>query len=146
MLSAAALLMTLLWAPAASAACTVSSSGVAFGSFSPLTDSTVDATGTITVNCDISVTYTLALSTGGSGGYAPRRMASGGNTMEYNLFRNATFSEIWGDSNGNNTYTVDGLVLLGNRNHTVYGRIPLSTQRTVMVGSYSDSITITVTF
>ena len=146
MILAAALLLTMLWLPKAFAACSVNDSSVAFGSFNPLTGSTVDSTGTITVSCFLQLTaYTITLSTGGSGTYSPRRMSSGGNTLDYNLFRDAGHSQIWGDGTGGSS-TVAGSLLLGNRDHTVYGRIPLSTQRDAMVGSYSDSITVTVIF
>ncbi|MGR8979207.1 MAG: Csu type fimbrial protein [Gammaproteobacteria bacterium] len=148
MIFAVALLVNMLCPSKASALllCTVSATGLSFGSFSPLTGSTVDSTATITVFCDALANYTLTLSPGGSGTYTPRRMASGGNTLEYNLYRDAGRNQIWGNGTGG-TYTVSGSIfLLGSNDHTVYGRIPLSTQRNAMVGSYSDSITVTVTY
>jgi len=45
------------------------------------------------------------------------------------------------------SHTVTGSFLLGgSRDHTVYGRIPLASQRTAVAGSYSDSITVTLTY
>jgi spore coat protein U-like protein len=145
LLLATLLLLNMLWLPKASAACSVGNSSLVFGSLNTLTDNTVDSTGTITVTCDASTPYTIALSPGSSGTYSPRRMASGGNTLDYNLYADAGYSQIWGDGTGGSS-TVAGSVLLGSRDHTVYGRIPLSTQRGAMVGSYSDSITVTVTY
>jgi spore coat protein U-like protein len=73
-------------------------------------------------------------------------MANGSNHLEYNLYRDAGYSQIWGNGTGG-SYTVnDSILIIGAKNHTVYGRIPLSTQRGAMVGSYSDSITVTVTY
>ncbi len=147
LLLAAVLLLNILWSSTATAACSVGNSSLAFGSFNTLTGSNnVDSTGTITVSCFLQLSaYTIALATGGSGTYSPRRMASGGNTLDYNLYTDAGYSQIWGDGTGG-SFTVAGSVLIGSRNHTVYGRIPLSTQRGASVGSYGDSITITITY
>jgi len=141
------LLLNMLWLPKASAlTCSVTSSGLAFGSFNPLTDTSVDSTGTITVSCLALESYTIALSPGGSGTYSPRRMANGGNYLEYNLYRDAGYSQIWGDGTGG-SYTVDdSILIIGSKDYTVYGRIPLFSQRGAMVGSYSDSITVTITY
>lgn len=147
MLLAAVLLLNMLWPSTASAACSVNNASLAFGSFSPLTGNTVDSTATITVTCALQLSsYTIALSPGGSGTYNPRRMTSGGNTLEYNLYTSAGYSQIWGDGTGGSVIVDGGSTLLGSRNHTIYGRIPLSTQRSAMIGSYSDSITVTVTY
>jgi len=147
MFLAAVLLLNMLWPPTASAACSVNNTNLAFGSFSPLTGNTVDSTATITVTCALQLSsYTIALSPGGSGTYNPRRMTSGGNTLEYNLYTSAGYSQIWGDGTGGSVIVDGGSTLLGSRNHTIYGRIPLSTQRSAMIGSYSDSITVTVTY
>jgi len=132
----------MLWLPKASATCSVGNSSLVFGSINTLTDNTVDSTGTITVTCDVSTPYTIALSPGGSGTYSPRRMASGGNTLDYNLYRDSGYSQIWGDGTGG-SYTIADSV---SKDYTVYGRIVLSTQRDAMVGSYSDSIIVTVTY
>jgi spore coat protein U-like protein len=142
LLWATLLLLNMLWLPKASAACSVGNSSLVFGSINTLTDNTVDSTGTITVTCDVSTPYTIALSPGGSGTYSPRRMASGGNTLDYNLYRDSGYSQIWGDGTGG-SYTIADSV---SKDYTVYGRIVLSTQRDAMVGSYSDSIIVTVTY
>jgi spore coat protein U-like protein len=145
LLLAVLLLLTMLWLPKAFALCSVNNPSLVFGSFNTLTDNTVDSIATITVNCDASTSYNIALSPGGSGTYSPRRMASGGNYLEYNLYTSAGHSQIWGDGSGGSS-TVAGSALTGSRDHTVYGRIPLSTQRGASVGSYSDSITVIITF
>ena len=142
------LLLTILWLPKASGDnCSVSSTNLSFGSFSPLTDSTVDSTATITVTCNKAIPYTIALSPGGSGTYSPRSMTNGGNHLAYNLYFDAGYSQVWGNGTGG-SFTVSGTIPLrfDSTDHTVYGRIPLSTQRSAEVGSYSDSITVTVTF
>ena len=101
LLLATLLLLNMLWSSKASALCSVNNSSLAFGSFNTLTGSTVDSTGTITVTCLLQLSaYTIALSPGGSGTYSPRRMASGGNTLDYNLYTDAGYSQIWGNGTG----------------------------------------------
>lgn len=141
------LLLNPLWLSKAQAACTVDSSVLVFGSFSPLVDNIVDSTGTISVTCLLQLTsYTIALSSGGSGTYSPRSMADGGNNLEYNLYTDAGYSQIWGDGTGGSAILGGGPALLGTRDHTIYGRISISTQRDAKVGTYSDQITVTITY
>jgi spore coat protein U-like protein len=132
---------------ATAASCTVSSSGVKFGSFSPLTLASVDSTGSITVNCtDVSL-YSVALSTG-NGTYSQRRMVSGDNYLAYNLYRDAACQQVWGDGISDSSFTVTLTNPSNGHNnvHTVYGRIPLSIQRAAHAGIYSDTITVTVSY
>jgi spore coat protein U-like protein len=147
-LLATLLLLIMLWLPKASGDnCDVSATSVAFGSFNTLTGSTVDSTGTITVTCNKAIPYTIGLSPGGSGTYSPRSMTNGGNQLAYNLYSDAGYSQVWGDGTGGSSRVSDSIDLrFGFKNHTVYGRIPLSTQRSAVAGSYSDSITVTVTY
>ncbi|PTR04670.1 spore coat protein U-like protein [Nitrosomonas nitrosa] len=144
---AALLLLNQLWASSTLAStCTVDSSVLSFGSFNPLTDNTVESTGTISVTCSESVFYTLSLSPGNSGSYSTRSMINSGNYLEYNLFIDAGYSQIWGDGTGG-SYTVNGLFPAeGTENHTIYGIIPLFNQRDASVGVYSDTIAVTLTY
>lgn len=140
-----------LLAPVAlQAACTVSSSGIAFGSYNPFATSPDDATGTIVLNCSAgsgSGAYGVALSVGGGGSYAARRMSSGSNLMAYQVYTSAARTTIWGNgtpgtaavSAGDNRPQVGGSTSL-----TVYGRI--AAQLVVAPGSYTDVLTITVNY
>jgi len=132
---------------AVAASCTVSSSGVNFGSFSPLTLAFVDSTGSITVNCTDVVSYSIAISPG-NGSYSQRSMSSGDYSLFYNLYRDAAHQQVWGDGSSGSSYTVTLTTPINGQNnvHTVYGRIPLGTQRAARVGIYSDTITVTVSY
>jgi len=149
-IAVALLLLTnqLIVSSASAASCTVSSSGVSFGSFSPLTLAYVDSTGSITVNCTDVSSYSISLSTGtGSGTYSQRRMVSGGYDLYYNLYWEATYQQIWGDgTSGSYPVSLNNPVNGQNYLHTIYGRIPLSSQRAAHVGTYSDTITVTVSY
>jgi spore coat protein U-like protein len=131
---------------AAAASCTVNPSTINFGSFSPLTLSYVDSTGSIAVNCTDVSSYTISFTTG-SGTYSQRRMVAGNYYLNYNLYRDTAFQQIWGDGNaGSNTVTQSNPVNGQNNLHTIYGRIPVSSQRAAHVGSYNDTITVIVSF
>ncbi len=124
------------------AKCTVSTSGLNFGSYDVFSTVNDDATGTIIVNCTNNATYTIALSSG-SGTYSSRTMTSGTTTLPYNLFLDSTHLTIWGDGS-TGTSTFSGVGTGANVSTTVYGRIPA--RQNARVGSYSDALTVTVTF
>lgn len=131
--------------------CTVTALPVVFGSYSPLSVSATDSTGNINVTCtavlSIAVGYTISLSAGVSGAYAPRQMAAGAARLNYNLYTGSARSTIWGDG-GSGTATVSDSYALGlllvSRDYPVYGRIPA--QQNVPAGAYADTITVTVTY
>ena len=134
--------------------CTVGATSTAFGVYAPSAASPTDSTGAITVTCSpnivsLPITYTVALSSGGAGSYASRRMASGANTLLYQLYSNATHATVWGDGTAA-TSVVGGGFTLGlifpvSATHTVYGRMP-ALQSGAVAGGYSDTITVTLTF
>jgi spore coat protein U-like protein len=123
-------------------ACGVSAQGVNFGSYDPFGRSNLDGAGNIAVTCDLGVTYTIALSSGG-GAYAARVMANGAYSLEYNLYSDAARILVWGDGNGG-TATVGGSGAGTATNVTIYGRIPAA--QNAHVGNYSDNVVVTVTF
>jgi spore coat protein U-like protein len=145
------LALVVLSTAARAQSCNVSATSVSFGSYNVFNASPLDATGRITVHCTglvgLLVSYDIKLSTSLSGSYAPRQMASGANRLNYNLYTNATRLTVWGDGSAGTSFVSGSitLVLLGvTRIHTVYGRVPAL--QNVSVGSYSDNITVTLTF
>ena len=148
-LSFLALLPLFAFAPRADAlTCTFSSvTGVNFGSYDVFSASPTKATGSITYSCrTISGVHFMVmnLSTGSSGTFANRTLRSGGNVLNYNLYPDAANSQVWGDGNGTTyQFSIDPV----DRNvHTltVYGTIPPG--QNVGVGSYTDTITVTMNF
>lgn len=135
--------------------CTAAATAVAFGSYDPF-GAAVNATGNVRVTCSAllnlgTINYTIALDKGTySAGFDPRQMGSGANRLNYNLYTSNSYGTIWGDGSPG-TATVDGaitlLILLSSvsADHPVYGQIPGS-QTTTQVGSYSDTIFVTVTY
>lgn len=120
--------------------CSVSVVNVAFASYDVFTPTATNSTGTVKVNCSASATYAISLSAG-AGTFASRVMLSGSYELNYNLYTTSRHLTIWGDGTSG-TVTINGT---GKRaSHTVYGLIPAL--QNVPVGSYSDTVTVTVTF
>ncbi len=128
--------------------CVINSAGaMAFGSYDvnlgAVTDSSV-----ISVNCTKNDTYTIALSYGGTGNAANRIMLNAGNQLNYNLYTDSGYTKVWNNTCGGPNNCDGGTGAgpgAGNaQTYTVYGQIPAG--QNAVAGSYSDSITVTVTF
>ncbi len=138
--------------------CSVTASGVAFGVYDPSLATPDDTTGSIVVTCVYTgpggadtANYTVTLSTGTGGGYAPRNLAAGASRLGYNLFRDAARTQVWGNASAGTTIITGSLKVgpgVGNRTatatHVVYGRIPQL--QDADTGNYTDSILVTLTF
>jgi spore coat protein U-like protein len=104
----------------------------------------VDQTSTIQVTCTNTTPYNVGLDAGtGSGAtVATRKLTSGGATVNYSLYSDSAHSTVWGTTIG--TDTVAATASGSGQNYTVYGRVP--PQTTPAPGTYSDTITVTVTY
>lgn len=134
----------------AAVSCIFSASGVSFGNYDVLNPSPVLSNGTITFSCSSipagGVNVTIALDRGLHSAVFPNRnLAKGAVLLGYNLYQDAALTVIWG--NGNNGTSKYGPISVTNTNPvtlTMYGRIPAN--QDVTAGSYSDTITATMTF
>ena len=123
-------------------ACTLNVTGVNFGSYDVFSNTPLDSTGNIDVNCPSGVGYSMALTAGG-GTHTQRVMGSGAHRLNYNLYIAANRAVVWGDAiSGGATESGSGTGM--NVNHVVYGRIP--PRQNVRAGSYSDTINLIITF
>jgi len=86
------------------------------------------------------VPYQIHLDAGlHSGGvFHPRRMGLAAATLSYNLYRESTRTEVWGDGS-NSTSVITGT---GTTTHTLYGRV--SALQTPAAGEYTDAVVVTV--
>ena len=123
-------------------ACTLNVTGVNFGSYDVFSNTPLDSTGNIDVNCPSGVGYSIELSEGG-GTHTQRVMGSGAHRLNYNLYTAANRAVVWGDATSG-TVTVNGTGIGVNVNHGVYGRIPAL--QNVHSGSYSDIIILELSF
>lgn len=134
--------------------CSVVVTNIVFASYNPMAFGNTDSTGTIKVTCGgvagLAIPFTIDLGNGGGTSFATRRMASGSNTLSYNVYTDSGRTTVWGDgtnstSRGSGSVTLDIAGLTPGQTFTVYGRIP-GRQLTVPPATYTDSLAITVTY
>jgi len=132
--------------------CSSATNPVAFGLYDPQSSAHVDNTGSITVTCQATVSlligYSVKLSAGSSGAYSQRKMLSGTNSLNYQVYTDAARTSIWGDGSSSTGFIADGYLLQVLtpvvRTYTVYGRVPGS--QNVKAGSYLDTLTVLITY
>jgi spore coat protein U-like protein len=103
-----------------------------------------DAQTNFAVQCTNATAFHVGLDAGSSAGgsVATRLMTSGGGAVGYQLYSNAARTTNWGNTVG--TDTVSGAGSGSALNLTVYGRV--APQSTPAPGTYSDTVTVTVTY
>jgi spore coat protein U-like protein len=152
------LLATLMIVPSEAAttvSCTAAATGIAFGIYSPLSAAPNPSTGSLKVTCTghgtgtANVTVNVTLSTGLSNSYATRKMFSGANSLNYNIYWSTAYNQIIGDGSGGSFAgsTQPFTVPAGGTNFatgTFYGLAPAG--QDVAPGSYADVITVTVSY
>lgn len=131
--------------------CLVAANALAFGTYAA-GGGNVDVSSTLSVRCTKNTAYTVALNAGTTTGgtLAQRLMGNGTDTLQYNLYTSAARTTVWGDGTASSA-TVPGTgagLAAGNAvTHTVYGRLTDSAaNQAASAGSYSDTITVTVTY
>jgi spore coat protein U-like protein len=130
--------------------CTIdASAGLAFGAYDPIVankSSDLTGDGSISVICTNGSAVTIELDGGqnedGAAPAAPaRRMADGANFLSYTLYSDAGLSTLWATGAA---VDVDDTGTGVASSHTVYGSV--AQDQNVPVGSYSDTVSATVTF
>jgi spore coat protein U-like protein len=104
----------------------------------------VDNTGSFNVQCTNGTPYQIGLNDGLHASGGVRRMNFGTEHLNYQLFTDSYGGTAWGNANGSTTkqsQTGDGDV----QQHDVYGRVP-SGQTAPTPGTYTDTVTITITY
>jgi spore coat protein U-like protein len=83
----------------------------------------------------------LELDGGGAADVAARKLRSGTNVLNYNLYRDSNRTALFGTGTNARTATLTGV---SSGIFSVFGRIPKS--QAVPVGTYTDTVNITLTF
>jgi spore coat protein U-like protein len=129
--------------------CAATATALPFGAYTPGTGALTNNS-TISVKCTKNTPYTVALNAGTTtgGAFTQRLMASGTNTLQYNLYTTAAFGTVFGDGTGATaTSAGTGAGVATANTVTVYGQLLDSTANQAAVpGAYSDTITVTVTY
>ncbi|MFZ9405995.1 MAG: spore coat U domain-containing protein [Burkholderiaceae bacterium] len=123
---------------------TLTTNALAFGTYDPTSATATDASATLSIKCSQGAAITVDLNAGTTAGatVAQRKLASGANTLNYNLYTSAARTTVWG---GANTVSGTGQGLDTATSFTVHGRIAAG-QTQAAPGSYSDTITVTVSY
>jgi spore coat protein U-like protein len=156
-LRALGVLLAVAWAgPAAAATCTLSSTTLPFGTY-PITTADV-TTATVTVSCtkqtgDTTFTYDVRLNIGG-GSFTTRTLASGANTLNFNIYRDLANTQIWGTgaspstvNTGSFNFTPVAVGTTLTQTFTAYGTIPahsLTNSNDQPPGTYTRDIIATL--
>ena len=124
--------------------CRINTTNIGFGN-NGLLNTVLSANGSISVQCTNGSPYTIALDKGSTptGTLTDRQMKSGSNVVHYQLYKEAAFANVWGDSTSG-TALVSGTGTGNSQTWTVYAKVPIQT--TPAVGTYTDTITATVSF
>jgi spore coat protein U-like protein len=127
--------------------CIISAAPLAFSNYDPLVDHETtprDATGSVTIRCTKGSNPTVALDLGLTPAGSTRRMSNGGTEfLNYELYKEAARTNVWGASGGA-VVNPGASTSLAPRTLTVFGRIAAA--QDVATGNYSDTVVATVTF
>ena len=119
--------------------CTVSANNLSFGSYTGAQD---DVTSTVGANCTTGTAYTLSMSNGNNYAGGSRRVAAGGgNYLNYAIYTDAAHTTNWDTTAG---HTVAGTGNGAVQSINMYGSMPAG--QTGAVGTYNDTITVTITY
>jgi len=132
--------------------CTISAgTPLDFGNYDAISANAASAknvSGTVGITCTTGTSATVMLGQGsnadtGSTDAAPvRRMKNGSSYLSYGLFKDVGLGTTWGNTVG----TGQGYTGTGSADTiTVYGSVPAA-QNAAPVGSYSDTVVVTVSF
>jgi spore coat protein U-like protein len=132
--------------------CNVSAAALNFGSSPSTIAANIDSTTTITVQCTNTTPYSIGLGSGINASGSQRRVQVGatGNYLNYGLYTDAAYSNAWAATTSTTSCTAGvstcylGTGTGSNQNITVYGRVP--SQTAPVVGTFTDTVVVTVTF
>lgn len=122
--------------------CTVSAGNLSFGSYDSTAATDVTASSSITVTCSLGTPYSVGLDAGLYASGGNRRMANGADRLGYALYRDAAHTLVFGSIAALLGVSDVGTGLA--QSITVYGS--LAAGQVVPLGSYADTITVTVEY
>ena len=133
------------------ASCTVSAATLDFGTQTLIDIGTdIDTSALLTVTCTNNQPYNVALNAGlhdAAGGITARKMKIGAttDTINYQLYRDSGRTQVWGVTTAGTPDVVSDTGSGDAKTHEVFGRVP-SGQTNPKVGTYNDTITVTVNY
>ncbi len=129
--------------------CLISATALTFQPYVP-GGGAVTGTSRVSLRCTNGAIYAVGLSAGSTSGttMSQRLLASGTNTLQYNLYTSNAYNAVWGDGSGGSS------VVAGYSSGfatpialTVYGQVPDSAaNKTAPAGTYSDTIIVVLSY
>jgi spore coat protein U-like protein len=130
------------------ASCSITANDLNFGSLTSTNTGTTDVATSVDVTCTADSPFNVGIDYGvNTLGFTTRRMASGGNFLTYDVYKDNTYITAFGPVSTYNTANNFNSPLTGNSGTTnipIYGRI--LQQSTPASGSYSDTLTVSVNY
>lgn len=144
-------LIMIFWFPHSAQAavnCRINTVAVAFGSYDVFSSSVLTSVGNVNIRC-VGIgrgtsPVSVSLNPGNSGNFQPRKMFSGLETLNYNLYLDPGGSQIWGDGTGGTQMFSATSSNNQTMNLPIFGRMPAG--QDVSVGIYTDTIIATINF
>ena len=134
------------------ASCTINAATLDFGTNAgtALLSGNTDASTTVSVTCTNGTPYAVGMDTGANASASQRRMKSGANFINYNLYVDAARTNAWTTSASATTCTAANSCYLGTgdgiaQSISIYGRVP-TVPLAPAPGSYTDTVTMTITY
>jgi spore coat protein U-like protein len=134
------------------AACTINAAALTFPATpgTSLLAAAVTGSTTVSVTCTSGSPYAIGMSNGGNYANSTRNMASGGNLIGYGLYVDPAYTYPWTTAAGNSACTTANDCYLGTGNGSaqsvsIYGQVPIIATAPPS-GTYSDTVTMTITF
>lgn len=125
--------------------CSISTTGLAFGTYNVFSPTPLDSTATITYSCNGNADITISLDKGGASTFATRRVLKGAEQLLYNLYPSAAYGTIWGDGTSSTfLYSRNNVPNNSAQTLTIFGRMPAG--QDVTAGSYSNTVTVTINY
>ena len=128
--------------------CNLATTPLAFGTYDPVgSNASADlrASTHLTVVCSSGATPTIGIGFGNNtpGIGTTRAMSSGSDKLSYEIYKDSGLTQVWTDS-GSGIFSLGTIPSVLPQTVPVYGRIPAG--QNVSLGSYSDTLTVTVNF
>eukprot|EP01037_Dinobryon_pediforme_P012614 gene12614-12704_t len=134
------------------ASCTINTGTLTFPSTpgTSLVSAAVTANTTVSLSCTTGSSYSVAMDSGSNSLASQRRMKSGTNYINYNLFTDAAYLNAWTTVTNSTTCTTLNSCSLGlgtglAQTISVFGQVP-AVATAPAPGTYTDTVTMTINY
>jgi spore coat protein U-like protein len=134
------------------ASCTINAATLDFGSNpgTTLVSSAINGSTTVSVTCTNGSPYSIGMDNGANVSGSQRRMKSGANFLNYNLYTDAARLDAWTTASSSTTCTTTNSCALGTGNGSaqsvnIYGAVPV-VGTAPSTGVYTDTVVMTITY